>query len=337
MGWFDEQIEYRKKQERRLLSDSFEKLELTVTGHKSSGSFVEGADVQGAIEALMKYFGIRSLEIPAKLKTLEEKLDYMLSASDIMYRKVSLESGWHKNAMGAMITTLEGSGAVIAVLPDSLGLYYYQDPVTGRSVRVNASEEKKTGSEAYCFYRPLPLRKINVRDLFRYMWETLQVWDIAAFAISAMAITLVGMIMPKLNHVLMGQVVGYGSRQLLAAVMSFMLFATIGNFLLAIIKQLVLSRIRIKLNVNVQAASMMRVLSLPADFFKSYSSGELSQYLSYMNSLCDTLVDSIFSTAITGIFSLIYMTQIFSYARSLVVPSLVVTILTWWQIRCRRR
>ena len=73
---------------------------------------------------------------------------------------------------------------------------------------------------------------------------------------------------------------------------------------------------------------MMRVLSLPADFFKSYSSGELSQYLSYMNSLCDTLVDSIFSTAITGIFSLIYMTQIFSYARSLVVPSLVVTILT---------
>jgi len=80
--------------------------------------------------------------------------------------------------------------------------------------------------------------------------------------------------------------------------------------------------------VNVQAASMMRVLSLPADFFKSYSSGELSQYLTYMNSLCNTLVDSIFSTAITGIFSLVYLTQIFSYARALVVPSLLVTVIT---------
>ena len=47
-----------------------------------------------------------------------------------------------------------------------------------------------------------------------------------------------------------------------------------------------------------------------------------------MNSLCTTLVDSIFSTAITGVFSLVYLTQIFSYARSLVIPSLVVTVLT---------
>ena len=47
-----------------------------------------------------------------------------------------------------------------------------------------------------------------------------------------------------------------------------------------------------------------------------------------MNDLCDTLVDSIFSTGITGIFSLVYLTQIFAFAPSLVWPSLIVTILT---------
>ena len=328
MGWFDEQIEDRKQHERKLLSDSFEKLSYTVTGRKRSGAFQKGTDINDALEVLMKYFGLREKEIPGRLTDLESKLDYLLMSSDIMYRSVTLEPGWHKDAMGAMITTLKDSGTVITVLRDSAGLYVYTDPVTGKKVRVTAAEEKRISDEAYCFYRPLPLRKITLKDLFRYMLDSVSTWDLAAFCVAALMITLVGMLMPKLNHILMDEVISYGSDRLLAAVVCFLLFATIGNFMLTIIRQLLLSRIRIRLNVNVQAASMMRVLSLPPVFFKKYSSGELSQYLSYMNSLCTTLVDSIFSTVVTSVFSLIYVTQIFSYARSLVIPSLIVTILT---------
>ena len=328
MGWFDEQIEYRKQQESKMLSDSYEKLHLTVTGRKSGQYYAEGADVNDALEQLLKYFGIRDRKIPASLKEFEEKLDYLLTASDIMYRKVTLEQGWHKDAMGVMITNLKENGAVITVMRDAAGSYRYKDPKTGRSVPVTRQEEKNIESEAYCFYRPLPLRKITLQDLIKYMTDTVDIWDVAAFILASLAITLVGMLLPKLNHILMGEVTVYGSYQLLGAVVSFMLFATIGNFMLAMIKTLVQYRLSVKLSVNVQAASMMRVLSLPADFFKSYSSGELTQYLTYMNSLCSTLVNSIFSTAITGVFSLVYLTQIFSYAKSLVIPSLVVTIVT---------
>lgn len=328
MGWFDEQIENRKRQERRLLDDSFQKLQLIVTGRRSGEHFAEGADVNDALETLLKYFGIRGKEIPARLKSFDEKLDYLLTSSDIMYREVELEAGWHQDAMGPMITSLEESGAVITVLRNSAGAYTYRDPVSGRTVRITASEEKKIGRKAYCFYRPLPLRSIRIKDLVSYMSSTLSMWDLMSFALAALAITLIGMLLPKLNHILISEVVTYGSYQLLGAVLSFMLFATIGSFLLTIIRQLVLSRISMKMSVNVEAASMMRVLSMPAEFFKSYSSGELSQYLLYMNSLCDTLVETIFSTGVTGLFSLIYLTQIFRYARSLVLPSLVVTVLT---------
>ena len=109
---------------------------------------------------------------------------------------------------------------------------------------------------------------------------------------------------------------------------SFLLFATITGILLTIIRNMLLSRIRYKLNINVSAATMMRILSLPASFFKSYSVGELNQYISYMDSLCTTLVDSLFSTAVTGLFSLIYLGQIMTFAPSLVWPSLIVTLLT---------
>ena len=328
MGWFDEQIEYRKKREREMLSDSYDKLTYTLTGRKSGAGFREGEDVSDALRTLLKYFGIRGKEIPAKLKDLDAQLDYLLTASGIMYRRVTLEEGWHEDAMGVMITTLRESGRVITVLRDSMGRYVYTDPMTGLRVRINAAEEKKIGDEAYCFYKPLPLRKITLRDLFDYMKNSLDLWDVVSFGIAALMITLVGMLMPKLNHILMDQVVEYGSSQLLNAVVSFMLFATVSRFLFTVIRQLLLARIRVKLNVNVQAASMMRVLSLPAGFFKQYSSGELSQYLTYMNQLCSTLVDSVFSTAVTGVFSLVYLTQIFTFARSLVVPSLLVTILS---------
>ena len=311
-----------------MLVDSFDRLHLTVTGRKSGSSFAEGTDVNDALETLLKYFGIRDRKIPQSLKGFEEKLDYLLTASDIMYRKVTLEPGWSRDAMGVMVTNLKESGAVITVMRNGAGVFVYKDPITGMTLPVHKAEEQKIGNEAYCFYRPLPLRRLSLQDLIEYMTESVDTWDLASFIIASLMVTLVGMILPKLNHILMGEVVSYGSLQLLGAVMSFMLFATVSSFMFSIIRQFVLTRIRTKLSVNVQAAAMMRVLSLPATFFKSYSSGELRQYLSYVNSLCTTLVDSIFSTAITGVFSLVYLTQIFSYAKSLVVPSLVVSVLT---------
>ena len=276
----------------------------------------------------MKYFGLKEAEVPANIRGLRDRLDFLLSPTGILYREIILTKGWHADAMGPMITTLKEEGTVIAVLPSDMGGYEYADPHSGQRVRVTAKEEKRISSEALCFYRPLPMRELKLKDLLQYMMNCLTVRDLASFGIASLAITLVGMLMPKLNQVLMGTVVENASMQLLYAVMSFLFFATVGSTLLSIIRTMLLSRIRYKLNINVSAATMMRILSMPASFFKDYSAGELNQYISYMDSLCSTIVDSLFSTAITGVFSLVYLTQIFAFASSLVWPSLIVTLLT---------
>ena len=328
MSWFDDQIEYRKKREKELLSDSFENIAHSITGGRVGSVFDENADVTDAIAQLLKYFRIQEKDVPPKIRSLEDRLDFLLSSSGIMYREVVLDKGWHKDAMGVMITTMKEDGSVVTVLPGSFGGYIYIDAGSGKHIKVTSRTEELLGTEAYCFYKPLPEKKLTLRDLITYMSGTLNGWDLASFALAALFITLTGMLMPKLNRILMGEVVEYGSRQLLYAVAGFMLFATIGNILLTVIRQLLLTRINTKLNINTQAATMMRVLSLPADFFKNYTSGELNEYLNYMNSLCSTLVNTILSTGLTSVFSLVYLTQIFTYARSLVIPSLIVTIST---------
>ena len=142
MGWFDQQIEYRKKREREHLAEAYDNLSRSITGRKVSYAFAEGADVNDAIAQLLKYFGIRQKEIPAKVKNLEDRLDYLLSASGIMYREVILQKGWHQDATGAMITRLREDGSVVAVLPAPLGGYEYTNPRTGKRIRITGTEEK---------------------------------------------------------------------------------------------------------------------------------------------------------------------------------------------------
>jgi ABC-type bacteriocin/lantibiotic exporter with double-glycine peptidase domain len=93
-------------------------------------------------------------------------------------------------------------------------------------------------------------------------------------------------------------------------------------------RSLISSRIDTKLSISVEAATMMRILSLPAGFFKDYSSGELSSRASYVNSLCSTLVSVVLNTGLTSLFSLVYITQIFAYAPGLVVPALIIITVT---------
>lgn len=327
MGWFDDQIEYRKKHERELLSDSFENIARSVTGERIGSTLRKEADVSDAVSRLLKHMGVKEREVPANISGLHDRLDYLLSSTGVLYREVRLKPGWRIDAMGPMIGSLQ-DGTVIAMLPQEMGGYAYVDPKSGRRVHIGASEERQISDEALCFYRPLPMRAMDLNDLLTYMSNCITIRDLVNFGLAAAAITLVGMLTPKLNYLLTGTVVQTGSMQLLQAVMAFLFCVTIGNFLLSIIRSLLLSRIRFSLSVNVGAATMMRLMSLPASFFKKYSAGELNQYIGYMDSLCTTIVDSVFSTAVTGVFSLVYLTQIFTFAPSLVWPSLIVTLLT---------
>lgn len=329
MGWFNDQIEYRKTKEKELLTDSFQNVAKAVSGHKiGDGSFEEDLGVRDALSQLLKYYNIKDKDIPPKVKDLEDRIDYLFSSSGVLYREVKLQKGWHKDAMGAMLTSMKEDGAVITLLPGGSGGYVYQDPHTGRKVKVTRVEEEKINQDAFCFYRSFPMRKLKLIDLYLFMRSGLTNWDKLSYYLAAAVITLVGLIIPKLNTLLVEQVPDYGSYRLLAAVMFFMFSVTVGNLMFGSIRSLLLTRMNVKMSIDVGAATMMRVLSLPADFFKNYSTGELTQYLGYMNGICNTIINTAISTLMTGLFSLVYLFSIFSYAKSLVLPAMIVTLAT---------
>ena len=65
---------------------------------------------------------------------------------------------------------------------------------------------------------------------------------------------------------------------------------------------------------------------MPANFFRRFSSGELSSRYSAVNQLCELLLSSVFSTGLSSLLSLLYIGQIFHYAPALVGPALLIIL-----------
>lgn len=148
--------------------------------------------------------------------------------------------------------------------------------LSDKIVKLRKTNECLFDDEAICFYKPFPLQKLTVSTLIRYIAECLDKADIALVVLSAFLVSLVGLLLPRLNSLLFVRVIASGSIRVLLAISMFMISVSVSRLLIGAINAMLSGRMSAKVNLSVQASTMMRILSLPADFFKQWSSGELA-------------------------------------------------------------
>ena len=329
MGWFDEQIRARKEADQAVFEDSFQQMAGAVMGRRMTEALNDDRQVtEDAIGEILKFYRVKAQEVPENIRDMNEVLEYLLRPYGIMRRNVVLEKGWYHDAAGAMLGTRKDDGSVVALIPFGLNRYRFFDRKTGKTVFLNKTTQNMIEKDAVAFYKPFPLTKMNIGSLIRYIIQQIAPADIALLVLSMLAVTGIGMLTPRLNNLLFSDVLASGSGRALLGMAIFMVCAGISGVLFGVVRSLLTTRIGTKLNLSVEAASMMRVLSLPAVFFKDYSAGELSNRSQYINGLCNQMVEMALSTGLTSLFSLLYISQIFVYAPSLVAPALVITLLT---------
>lgn len=329
MGWFDEQIRQRKQNDDDVFADSFVNMAAAVLGSKVTGSLSDGsAAAKSSIDEILKYYHVKSREVPDNIKDTNEQLEYLMRPYGIMRRTVKLEKGWYRDAVGAMLGVMKESGRVVALIPAGFSGYCYIDPDSGKKIKINRRNQRLFDSEAIAFYKPFPLKKIGLGSVAKYIAETLSAADFALIALATLALSLIGMLSPKLNNILFAAVLPSGSVRLLLSIAVFTVSVSVSSLLISATKEMITARINTKMSVSVQAAAMMRIMSLPADFFKGYGSGDLSSRAAHISSLCNMLVSAVLTTGLTSAFSLIYISQIFIYAPVLVAPAIAVILAT---------
>ena len=328
MSWFESQIRERREADDRLLEDSLLQISGVVLGRQKARELGDERMItSNAIDEVLKYFHCKPVEIPESISDPVDQLEYALRPHGIMYRRADLTKGWYRDSFGPMLSRTV-DGAPIALIPSSFNSYTYVDPETGANVKVNSRTEANIADKGIVLYRPLPQKKLTIPDLIGFMKSCISTADITMLIAATLMVTFMGMAMPRAIRALTGPVLGSGSPKALAGIAVCMVCIALSTQLMSSVRGMIARRFETKTSVAVQSAMMMRVLSLPAGFFRQYSPGELKKRVMSVSQLCAVLLGMVMMSGLSSVASLMYVTQIFQFASVLVIPSLLIILTT---------
>ena len=105
-----------------------------------------------------------------------------------------------------------------------------------------------------------------------------------------------------------------------------MVCISMASQILSKISEILMGRLQIKTSAAVESAVMMRIIALPASFFTKYSPGELTSRSASVGQLCSMLLGMVMGVGLSSLTSLLYITQIFAFAPTLVIPAVLLIV-----------
>lgn len=328
MGWFDEQIKQKIKNDEDSFTGSLMEMSGIVMG-KDNIAAAMNDDRTVTIEAIsniLKFYHVKPQEIPDRLKDMNDILEFLLRPSGFMRRRVTLKGKWYESGIGALLGTYKESGKAVALIPSGSYGYEYVDEQTGKMVKINAKTALNISSDALCFYKPLPLKAINIKELSKYIIQTMSKSDYIMIFVSALLITLLGMLTPYGNNLIFQNSISSGNMNILSASAILLAGVAITTACVKIVRQLIMAKIKTKMSISIESASVMRLLSLPAGFFKNYSAGDLASRVQDINGVCSMIVEIALTVGLSTILSLIYLVQVYSYAPALMPVVIIILV-----------
>lgn len=325
MSLFDEQIRTRKTADEGVYTDAFARMASVLMGASAELGGVDDAGCQAVAEVL-RYFGIKPQPIPRDITDYEDQTEFLLRPSGIMRRHVVLPRHWYKDASGPMVGRMKADGTRVAFLPHPVKGYVYVDP-SGHRTRITPANEGLFEEEAVLFYKPLPQHSLTFKDVFVYIHRAHLPSDTAFFLIFLLFATATQYLVPRLTKLISARLFYSNDMKLFWTVAFCLVSLSISQALFTGLKNLCLSRINNRSCASFEAAVVMRLLMLPADFFRAESAGKLTSRLySSPRMLPMNINNLIYSTIFTTAFSMVYLLQIGQYAPAL-APIAVMTVL----------
>lgn len=160
--------------------------------------------------------------------------------------------------------------------------------------------------------------------VWRFLWESISVWDIFVILGISLMVELCGLILPYINSVVYNTVIPSGTSRQIPGIVVLVISTVFFSALISLYKEISVARIGEKMKAAGQSAVWWRLLQLPASFFKRYDSGELYQRADAIEDICKTIGGRMIPSALTAVLSLIYLFQVSFFAERLLLPSVVI-------------
>ena len=329
MGWFEEQVKKRKSLDEQTFENSFKALAGLDSQDPKNVSEVEKRE-NYAIKQILSYFHHAMVDIPKEITNFNEKLNFALKQYNLEYHKVELNENYvpEEKAPLLIFTIINNMPVVLFPLKKNKG-YYYKNYETGKKVTFEASFIHRLELEAYSFYRPLPTtKKATIKEYIKYISKSIRPIDVILLVLFSAIASGVGLLLPYLTKELTGGVTQTKDMNQFIIMSIYVVAAATAMLLINAIKGFVNLRIGIKIEKSVQEATMMRVLTLPATFFKKYNTGELSARFGSVTSLANIIIGTVFMTLISVVMSFAYLFQLIGFAPVLILPVIIILLVS---------
>lgn len=325
MGWFEEQVEKRKKLDAQTFEDSFSSLAGIKINNPRNLS-VEELRENFAISQILNSFHHQMVDIPDSVKKFDDKLNYALGQYGIEYHKVELNDSYVNDGRSILLIFTFLNNIPVVLFPIGSKKYYYINYQTGKKVQIDAELVDRLELEAYSFYRPLPNKKMDIKEYVKYISKSIRPIDIILLILFSAIVSGVGLLLPYLTQMLTGKVVADKNMMQFIIVSSYVVGVATGLVLVRALQGFINLRVTLRIEKSVQEATMMKLLHLPPSFFKKYSTGELTSRFASVTSLAQIILNGAFVTITSLIMSIAYLFQLGSFAPVLIAPVVIILL-----------
>ena len=246
--------------------------------------------------------------------------------SHFVIREIVLEGNWYKSDCGAFLATRAEDKAVVALVPNGPSRYVMYCPKDGQTVRVTAEIAEGLKPSAYMFYRPFPEKKMYIRDLIRFGMEKVYKSDIIRLFVMALIGTLIGLLLPYMNEQAYDKFIPMGNAPGLMQLGAVLIACSLGNITFSIVKNLSSFRSMNTMEYGVQSAAIDRLFNLPESFFRNYDAATLGQRVMGVKTIYEVIANSIITSLLSALFSLLYLWRMFKYSGKMAGWSLVLLL-----------
>jgi len=249
-------------------------------------------------------------------------------ASGFRFRRVRLDRGWDKPRASSFLAFADDDDCTpVALVARPRGYEAYVG-TEDRPAAVTAEFVSHLGGYAYEITTPLSRdRAANWRDLIRVgLAQTKSDW----FIITTMAglIAGLGLLTPILTQYILGLAVPVGSIPMVLQAGVALIVVALVSGIFSMVMYFTISRVTQDATSRVQPALWDRMLSMPASFFRNFSSGDLSVRVMAADALQQLVSTQVIGSLLAAVFSLVNLGLMFYYSTALGLIGLVFIGLT---------
>ena len=290
-------------------------------------------ETEGLLEACRlvgENLGINIKTPPREALSSSDALGVIARHSGIRTRRIALRDGWWTRDNGPILGHLEESKNPVALLPSSPRSYVLHDPRTGSGIKVTEEVAAGLNSFGTVFYRPLPE---EISRKWDFLKEGLRgcANDLAAVLLMGTIGALLGLLVPFTTGIVFETIIPQAARSRLLEICIILLSCAVATWSFEIVKGIALLRIESKMDHSLQTGIMDRLLSLPAPFFRRYTTGDLTDRALGIGVIRQILSGVTIQALLSAVFSLFNLGLLFWYdwALALVAVGLSVVGLTF--------